>query len=226
MSREDFLDAPPTPLDDDPGTAAPPRRARRRLHGGWALMVAAGLIAAVANYALLTGGDPGTRVAVLTADAPVGTPVGDLQIEMRAVPLPDPGAHLLADQRVLDSLEGQVTAAALPAGVLLRATDLRVPGGEGEGAMSLPVDASRSVGGLLQPGDVVDVIAGEEAAALVARDLQVIAVGDAGGGALGSVGGSSITVSVDADQALALAQALREGPIDLVRTARADGGGR
>ena len=225
MSREDFLDAPPTPLDDAPGTAAPQRRARRHLQGGWTLMVAAGLIAAVANYALLTGGDPGTRVAVLTADAPPGTPVADLQIEMRAVPLADPGAHQLVDRQVLDSLQGQVTAAALPAGVLLRATDVRAPGDQAAGAMSLPVDASRSVGGLLQPGDVVDVIAGETAAERVARDLQVVAVGD-GGGALGTVGAASITVSVDPDEALALAQALREGPIDLVRTARADGGGR
>lgn len=186
-------------------------------------MIAAGLIAAVTNYALLTMDDATVSVAVLTSDAPAGTPLEQLDIQMTAVPLEDPRAHRLADAALLESLTGQVTSVRLEAGVLLRSSDLRVPSGEGQGAMSLPIDTTRAVGGLLQAGDRVDVIAGpDESADYVVRDVQVIEVSTPST-AIGSVaGGYAVIVAVDRQQALLLAQGLRAGDLDFVRTS---GGG-
>ncbi|WP_370324894.1 RcpC/CpaB family pilus assembly protein [Euzebya sp.] len=219
MRREDFIDA----TSDDVDAAIPdaaPGRARRPLHGGWVLMVAAGLIAAVANYALLTGDDPTTAVVVVEVAAPAGTPVEDLAVAARPVPIDDPAANLLVVESQMASLAGTVTTARLEAGTMLRITDLRVPAGEGRGAMSLPVDPARAAGGLIVPGDVVDVIAGDdEEVDYVVTAVEVLDVREPGSG-VGQIGGShAITVSVDADQALALAAALRAGDIDVVRAA-------
>lgn len=183
-------------------------------------MVAAGLIAATANYALLTMDDPAAEVALLAQAAPAGTPVEQLAIEMAPLDLPDPsGAQLLAGPAAIDALAGQVTVTRLEAGVLLRVSDLRVPSGEGMSAMSLPIDRARAVGGVLQAGDHVDVIAGEEQASYVVRDVQIIDVVEPGTGIGAATADHAVTVSVDADQALRLAQALRIGALDIVRTA-------
>lgn len=218
MSREEFLDAPPAALGEELTPAGVPR-VRRPLNGGWTLMIAAGLIAAVTNYALLTMDDATVAVAVLDADAPAGTPLEQLDIRMADMVIEDPHAHRLADDAALEALAGQVTATRLEAGVLLRTSDLRVPSGEGLAAMSLPIDTARAVGGLLQAGDRVDVIAGaDEAADYVVRDVQVIEVSAASAGLGGVSGAYAVTLSVDGAQALQLARALRAGDLDIVRT--------
>lgn len=225
LPREDFLDAPA----DEVETTLPPRRTgriRRPLNGGWTLMIAAGVIAATANYALLTMGEPAVEVAVLTAAAPAGTPLDQLAIEMTPLPIADPAAaRLLAGPDALEAVADQVTAVRLEAGVLLRSTDLRVASGEGLSAMSVPIDVARAVGGVLQAGDRVDVIAGAEQADYVVRDVQVVEVVEPSSGIGAGTASPSLTLSVDGEQALRLAQALRDGEIDLVRTASGDGGG-
>lgn len=181
-------------------------------------MVAAGLIAAVANYALLSSGDPVVDVVVVQADAPAGTPVEDLVVATRALPFEDPGAHHLMTEAQLGSVDGTVTVGRLQAGVILRPSDLRVPAGEGLGAMSIPVDHTRAAGGLIAAGDAVDVIAGDDDGVVyVVTGVEVLDVLQPGTG-VGQVGGTyAVTVSVDPDQALALAAALRQGDVDVVR---------
>lgn len=194
-------------------------RVRRPLNGGWTLMIAAGLIAATANYALLTMEEPRTEVAVLDAPAPPGTPLDQLSLTMTSLPLGDPRAHLLADRPTLEGLAGTVTGARLEAGVLLRTSDLLRPSDTTVSAMSLPVGTTRAVGGLLQAGDRIDVIAADgDRAGYVARDIVVIDVGEPGSGLGAATGGYAVTVAVDPDQALRLAQALRDGDLDLIRT--------
>jgi pilus assembly protein CpaB len=224
MGREDFIDAPSAHLAD--AVVAEPPAPPRRVHGGWALMVAAGLIAAVANYAVLTADAPAAEVAVLTARAPAGTPVEALQLRRVALPVADPAAHRFAAPDDLAAMAGAVTATALDEGVVLRTGDLRDPAGATAGAMGLPIDPARAAGGLLQPGDRVDVIAGDPGAVdYVVRDVEVLGVSAPGGG-VGQVGGGyALTLAVDPDEALALAEALRTGEVDVVRAAAASGGG-
>lgn len=199
-----------------------PGHHRRPLNGGWVLMIGAGLLAAVANYTVLTWDEPTTEVVVLTEGAPAGTAVSDLQYAAERVAIDDPGRHQLTGPSHLPSLTGMVTAIRLEAGVMLRRTDLRVPAGTGLGTMSLPVDRTRAVGGLLAAGDRVDVIAALDGPAdYVATDLDVIDVVIPGTGVGQPGDGHAVTVAVDSRQAVALARALRAGDIDVVRTAEA-----
>jgi Flp pilus assembly protein CpaB len=181
-------------------------------------MIAAGVIAAAANYALLTADDPSTEVVVLASAAPPGTPVAELDLQVTSLAIDDPQQHGLVDRATLDQLLGTTTTGRLAQGALLRVDDLRSPQADDARAMSLPIGTARAVGGLLQPGDRVDVIAGgADGADYVARDLAVLDVGEGGGGLAGAAG-YAVTVSVDADEALRLARALRTGDLDLVRT--------
>ncbi len=225
MSR-DFIDT--TPGDTQPGIDRP--TVRRPLNGGWTLMIAAGLLAAVANYALLAGGeDPGTAVLALAEGAPPGTPVGQLQLSPVATGVDDVEAHLLIPAEDLTRLEGTVTLGRLEPGVMLRTSDLGIPDDLGRSAMSVPLDATRAVGGLLAPGDTVDVIAGAGGAQArpadyVVRGVRVLDVLTPGTG-VGQAGREyAVTLSVDPDQALVLARAMREGEIDLVRIGLGTGG--
>jgi Flp pilus assembly protein CpaB len=221
MTAFDVVDAPAVTAAGPPQAATP---RRRPVHAGWVLVVAAGLVAAVANAALLTADAPSARVAVVAARAPAGTPVEALRLDVARMPLEDPAAHLLVDPADLPDLAGGVTAAALEPGALLRSTDVRPAAGSGPAAMGLPIDPARAAGGLLQPGDRVDVLAGPAGEVRrVVRDVEVLSVlgGTTGGGVAGGLaaGGYALVLAVEDEDAVALAEALRQGDVDVVRTA-------
>lgn len=207
------------------GRLRPP--GRRPLNGGWVLMVAAGLVAAVTNFALLTIDEPPSDVRVVTAAAPAGTPLSELSTSVEQVQLDNPEQYLLAGSALPDG--DLVTAVPLDAGVMLRSSDLRTAVGSVAGAMSIPVPQSRAAGGLLVPGDRVDVIAprqggGESVSvAYVVTDVTVLGVSSPGEGLGASGTGYAVTVEVDADQALLIAAAIEGGSLDVVRTARGEG---
>ena len=117
-----------------------------------------------------------------------------------------------------------VTAVPLQAGVILRTSDLRVAVGATDGAMSIPVPPSRAAGGLLVTGDRVDVIAEADGeVGYVATDLTVLAVSEPGTGLTSTASSHAVTVEVDQEQALAIAQGMASGEVDVVRTAQGDG---
>ncbi|MGI9016324.1 MAG: hypothetical protein ACR2HR_04330 [Euzebya sp.] len=223
MQSGEFIDTPAVEVGDE---RLPPvrTRVRRPLNGGWVLMIAAGLMAAVANYALVTREEPRVVVPVLTASAPAGTPVQQLQWEPREFAIPDAGEYRFATVADLESKTDLITSAALSPGLLLRSADLRAPAGSGPGAMSIPIDRSRAAGGLLVVGDRVAVIADVgDVVDFVVSDVGVLEVLDPGSG-VGSTGGSyAVVVSVGDEQALAIARAMRAGDIDLLRVEQAGG---
>lgn len=187
-------------------------------------MIGAGLLAAVANYAVLTMNQPTTNVVVLGETAAAGTPVSQLRVSTQPMAIADPQAHGLATGSQLPAMADMVTAARLEAGVMLRHSDVRLDSGSELGAMSIPIEQARAAAGQLQAGDLVDVIAEPNGTAdYVATDLDVLDVLIPGTGVGQTNSSYAVTVAVDADQALALARALRDGQIDLVRTAQAAG---
>lgn len=229
QSGTQFVDTS-TQADADPRTPmSAPRQPRRPVNAGWVVMIGAGLIAAVANFAVLTSRGGGVDVAVLAEGVPAGTPVGQLQVQVQQVDLEDPEGYLLAQPAQLDPDGGMVTTTSLEAGVMLRSTDLWIPDDGDLGTISVPISASRAAGGLLVAGDTVDVISevtgpgeGGDTVGYVVRGLSVIDAVQPDGG-LTSSGMYTVILAVDDEQALQVARALRADQMDLVRTARTGG---
>lgn len=126
----------------------------------------------------------------------------------------------LISEDELDDLGGWVLARPVAAGGLIGQSDLVAPGSTpGLRSMSLPVPVEHAAGGALAAGDRVDVISVSDATAdYVATDLEVVSVAEGAAGAIGAVSSYHVVVSVDADQALALAEALDSGSVELVRS--------
>lgn len=217
----------PAAAEDRPATPAPPPLSHRllgRVSTGHLLMLLAGAVAAVANYAALTGGD--ARTAVLVADAAIGAgepldpdALSTAEIEATA-PLTEP--LVAASERA--ELDGAVAATRIGAGEPLRRSDVqRAAAPDGRRAMSVPVDAPHAVGGALRPGDRVDVIETADAeATYLVTDARILAVPEDGDSGLGGLSGFSVTIAVTADEALQLAEAVHERQLDVVRATGAD----
>lgn len=204
------------PLDRRGPRRAPHHRLAR-LSTGHLLMLLAGIVAVVANYAALRGADD--VVAVLVADTAIaaGAP-----LDVGALSVAEVGAGgsvtdrlVRADQR--ETLEGMVAVAAVASGDPLRRSDVRAPAAPGrQRAMSVPVGTDHAVAGALQPGDRIDVIeTSERGARYLVTDAAVLDVAD--GGTLESLRRFSVTIAVDADDALRLAEAIHAGDLDVVR---------
>ncbi len=186
------------------------------------LMVLSGLLAFVLIAAVV--GDRSERLAVAVArvDIPAGAVVGSDQVEMTELPADSAVAGQIA---TLDQLKaGQwVATEAIVAGDPVRRSALAEGDAvEGLRSMSIPVPRENAVGGGLRIGDrvdVIDVVDGE--AAFVMADAQVVGVSSpatSGGITSGAVGDFFVVVEVDARQALAVAEALADGKVDVVRS--------
>jgi Flp pilus assembly protein CpaB len=184
-------------------------------------MVLAGLLLFVATFLLLRDRETTYRVAVAATDIRAGTAVTLSDFDVANVKV---GEDLLEGLLQVDEArarDGWVATTSIEAGELVSRSDLREPAAPSEQrAMSFPIEAQRAVGGELEAGDRIDVISvAGGVPAYVAADLEVIAV-DApeGGGALSSGGTFGLTVAVNAEQALAVAQALSVGDVSVLRS--------
>ena len=131
----------------------------------------------------------------------------------------DPIGHLTEAQ--LGSVVGGVAATDLAAGTLLTA-DLVVEGGAvaaGEGVVGLALEPGQVPTGTLRPGDLVNVVAGPDAAAsgeaLLAARAQVYAVEE-----LPAEGRVFVSLGMDEAQANEVAAAAERGRVRLVLVAR------
>lgn len=209
----------------DQTVPAPVPRAGRRVHRGWALMIASGVVAAAANLMLLTGGAPVVEVIAVAADVPPGTPIGQVSTTVQVLGGGDPdGLGLVTPERLGAELAGTATTTRLRSGDLLRRSDLAPAAEHPFAAMSLPVDPARAAGGAIVAGDRVDVIAEVDGdVVVVAEDAEVLDVLQPGGG-FGGVGAMALTVAVDDASALRLSAAIRNSEIDVVRAAAGGAG--
>lgn len=205
-----------------PEPTAPARRPlRARVSSGHLVMVLAGLVAMLLNYQVLRAGEAGTRVAVLDRDVAAGEPVTAGHVRFAEIDAAGEVLAALVTTDRVDSLEGHVASADLPAGSMLRARDLRpvaAPGGRR--AMSIPIDAEHAAAGRIEVGDRIDVIeVRDERAAYLLAGAPVIDVASPEGRAgIAASRAFAVTVAVDAEDALRLALAIRAGSLEVVRS--------
>lgn len=198
-----------------------------RMSVGRIVMILAGLTAFVLNVNLLRSGEDPSLVAVAAVPIDAGTQItGEM---LRFVEL-DASAAVLS--RMIDDpadVGGLVASVDIPSGEPISLSLLRDSAASGGlRALSIPVDPAHAAGGdLITAGDVVDVIAVDEGTAhYVVSGVSVIDVASLGERGLVASSDYYVVVAVDADQALALAEALRADSVEVVRATGAPGPAR
>lgn len=215
----------PSTTQREAGSLQPARRRlSRRLSASHVVIAIVVILAFVLNLLVLHDRDATSLVAIAEQPIPAGSPIEAANI--RLVPV-DSGFEALpglVTETDLAQLEGWVTARPIPEGGLIERSAVVEPGSAtGLRTMSLPVPVEHAAGGSVVPGDRVDVIAVVDGTAqYVAGGLEVVSVAAGSSGAIGSIAAYHVVVSVDADEALALAQAMDSGSIEIVRSTGAE----
>jgi Flp pilus assembly protein CpaB len=208
-------------------TTAPTRviGARRALPSGRA--VTGGFLVAVAatgsfvSYRGAASG-PSHRYVVAAHDVAAGATLGAGDLEVVLVDLPDAQAgHAFADTA---AVSGRVALSALHEGELVQSSavadrDKSDPRFE----VSLPIERARALGGSIEPGERVDVVAtvgdGRDARTeVVALRAQVVRVIDAKRSSVGTSGDVVVALALPTeDEVLAVTHASRAGSVTIVR---------
>lgn len=223
--------------EDVPDRAGRHIRRSRGLPGGravvGALLISAAAVGVFAAFLTATA-EPQTRYAVAVDDVGVGTRLGadeavaDL-FEFVAIELPPGVSSRAVSQPQSPQLSGQLVTSPIQAGDLLLATsivdDARVPATE---KLSFSLAASDAVGGSLQAGERIDVLAtygsGTEAwTAFVVRGVLLVDHQSATGG-VGANGDVTLTVAVSSLRDVqALAHAIRTAEVVVTRSTVGEG---
>jgi Flp pilus assembly protein CpaB len=181
------------------------------------------LVAFIGYLAVYSSTTHRTPVLVTTRALAAGTVLH--ASDLRTVEIAGDGSLIagLEPESGVDQVVGQRLAAGLPAGTPLPRSALaaRAPA---TSAMTLAVPALHALGGALQPGDRVTVLAtfgagsGHARSRPIARDLQVLDVGSAPAGADQTTATVPVTLALpDPAIASALAVAENDGKVDLLR---------
>jgi Flp pilus assembly protein CpaB len=179
-----------------------------------------GLLAAVLVWVVLQERGASTAVAVADRDVASGVALTPGAVRWVEVPGGSPLAGELVDREALESGEWFTARPYREGEPFTRDGLTRDSGGERARAMSVPVSPEHAAGGDLGPGDRVDVIdTTAEGSRYVVVGAEVLAVAgrDAGGLAASSTQ-FHVTVAVDAAEALALAAAMADGSVEVVRS--------
>lgn len=206
--------------------AVPLRRWWTRLSSAHILIFSAGVLAFIANLAVLRPVADPPLVAVAAADLLPGT-VFDSSVHADFVAVTadsDVLSHLVTQQH-RSVADGRVVTSRVPEGSpigLAALVDARAA--PGERLMSIPIERERAAGGRLVSGDIVDVIASSSGSAeFVATGLEVVAVPESRSGSFSASTGYHVVVAVDANSSLALASALQGTTVHLIRATGAAG---
>jgi Flp pilus assembly protein CpaB len=195
------------------------------------MMLAAGLVGALATMTVLRSADDRVPVLIARDDLAPGTVVEADDFRVARVQADPSAMSRLVHADDLDALAGRVVTARIGEGRFVVRDDLELAAdARARRSMSFPIERSRALDGQLVAGDRVDVVATSERRAdadYVATDVEVLRVGGGGGSSpLGGTDTLTVTLAVDASNALDLATALHGGDLVLVRStgaAAADG---
>jgi pilus assembly protein CpaB len=217
------------------------------------LLVAVGLAAiAVASLYLYSRSlqnevAGGQRVTILVAaqDLPAGTRIAKANLAQRDVPEAYVHQSSIRDTEI-NQILGRPVAEKVSQGQALLWNDFELQRSgatrrlaaavqKGQRALTLPVDLSASLAGMLRPGDHVDVLGTfakgqgtDWATVTLLQNVLVVATGDLrqSGDEEPSTGGprtfNNITVSVDLEEAELLVFAMHRGPINIALRAQDD----
>lgn len=215
----------PSTKKREAGASKPARRRfGRRLSATHVLIAVVVILAFVLNLLVLQDRSATTMVAV--ADRPLTTGSAVASHVVRLIPIETSFGALdgLVTEEDLDHFDGWVVGRALDEGDLIdRASLVQPGGGSGLREMSVPVAKEHAAGGVLAPGDRVDVISTQDDVAFyVAAGLEVTGVAESDGGAIGTTGQYHVVVAVTSDEALAIAEAIAAGSVEIVRSTGAE----
>ena len=201
------------------GTSQPARRRlSRRLSASHVLIAVVVILAFVLNLLVLQDRSSTVLVAVAEEPISVGSPFDTSSIRLVPIDARFEGLTALLHEGNLDEFEGHVFTKSVEAGSPVGIGSLGAKASvAGLRVMSLPVPVEHAAGGTLETGDSVDVISvGEPGAEFVATGLDVVGVAQPSGG-VGSIAGYHVVVAVTSSQALALAEAMDAGDIELLK---------
>lgn len=190
-----------------------------RVSAGQVIMVMAALSAFVLNVNVIRSQEAVALVAVAAQDLVPGAELEASMLEFVEIDAENPVVERLVTDVGLESVLGRVVTNRVFAGEFVsaavlsdRATDANLR------AMTVPVDASHAGGGdLIARGDLVDIIAVSDGmASYVVTGAQVLDVPSAETGGLVGATDYFVVIAVDADTALAVAEALQAESLEIV----------
>jgi hypothetical protein len=190
-----------------------------RVSAGQAIMVLAALAAFVLNVNVIRSQEAVALVAVAAQDLAPGVELQASMLEFVEIDAENPVVERLVTDVGMEAVLGKVVINRVFAGEFVsaavlaeRATDSNLR------AMTVPVDASHAGGGdLIARGDLVDIIAVSDGLArYVVAGAQVLEVPTADTGGLVGATDFFVVIAVDADTALAVAEALQADSLEVV----------
>lgn len=214
-----------TPLVDTRGAGTSPvaKPGRfRRPSLSHALIALAVVLAFTFNFLALQDRDRTVLVAVANTPLDAGMTVDPGDVRFVTIDAGFEGLASLVEEDAWTSVSGWVLTRSVPQGGVIALDALTRPlGGDGLRSMSVPVAREHAAGGMLEIGDVVDVISvGAGGAAYVVTGVELVGVAAESGG-IGSVGGYFVVLAVDGTQALDLASAIDSGSLEVIRSSGA-----
>ncbi len=191
---------------------------------------AVGLLAIYLNrFEKRTSGGAPVKLLIATRDIPLGASLTDNMLGVRTLPEAYvEGRHVRASE--LEKVVGVTVSTGIKANESLLWTDLATTGQQrrdlsglvqsGMRAMTVAVSGGASFGGLLRPGDRVDILfhrSAETTVPLLQNTLVLAVGGDTGGraGTQRSGASSTVTLSVTLEQSQILAHARSNGSLTL-----------
>lgn len=190
-------------------------------------MIVAGILAFIANLAILRAREEVVLVAVAARDINAGVTI-DETVHVDYVELngsDDVLAPLVLASEIA-ALDGFILSSPMRVGEMFTQSELVASVNRiDQRAIALAVGRDHAVNGDIDVGDRVDVIwVDADVARYVVTGVEVIDTsnGDRSGGAFAGSQTFSLTVSVDDVQALKLAEALNSGQIEVVRSTGAN----
>lgn len=201
------------------GTSHPAGRStRRRPSVSHLLVVFAVVLAFVLNILALQGRTASVMVAIAARPIPAGSVLAPDMVRMVPVDANFGGLESLLGETDVGARYGWVVQRDIAGdGVIDRGALAEPASSDGFRAMSIPVPVHRAAGGTVVPGDLVDLIAvDDDVARFVVSGVRVLLV--SGGGSGFAAVDHHVVVAVDASQALAIAEALAKGAVDVIRS--------
>ena len=177
-------------------------------------------LAFLLNYLALQDRGDQTLVAVADRALVAGSAISASDVRFVSIDTDFGAIDSMITESGMAAFEGWVLQGAVAEGDLLSPAALVEPGApNGLRSMSIPVAIEHAAGGTLVAGDRIDVVSvvdGE--AAYVAVGIELLGVSADEGGSLGGLSNYHLVVAVDSDQALALAEAIDSGSIEVIRS--------
>lgn len=212
-------------------TPTPPRRPFwSRMSVGQIVMIVAGLAAFVLNVNVIRAQEATTMVAVAREDLIPGAPFDASMIDLVPIDAENPVVDRLVPEDALPSFDGMIVTSRILEGEFVSAADLAEEAAdENLRAVTVQVDASHAGGGsLIGRGDMVDLIAvNDRVARYVVTGAEVLRVPpQETAGGLVATNDYYIVIAVDADAALAVAEALQADSVEVVLATGAPAPGR